>query len=198
MNLSDQLAQALERARRLVAKGDDEAAKQAYLEALRLDSTHLSALNELGTLAYAGGFRSAARTAYLQAVQHHPGDEMARVNLANLLYEESDSAGAALHYQAALGIDPEFPGAHQGMARILSAAGERKQLYTGAKDLKATPWSASLTEEPVPRCPCSCWSPRAAGMFRLSFGSRIAISLLPRFMWSSMILQHLCRRTRWW
>jgi hypothetical protein len=127
MNLSDQLAQALERARRLVAKGDDEAAKQAYLEALRLDSTHLSALNELGTLAYAGGFRSAARTAYLQAVQHHPGDEMARVNLANLLYEESDSAGAALHYQAALGIDPEFPGAHQGMARILSAAGDEAQ-----------------------------------------------------------------------
>jgi hypothetical protein len=127
MNLSDELAQALDRARRLAAQGDDEAAKQTYLGALRLDSTHLPALNELGTLAYAGGFRSAARTAYLRAVQHHPGDEMARVNLANLLYEDSDSAGAALHYQAALRIDPDFPEAHQGMARILSAAGDEAQ-----------------------------------------------------------------------
>jgi hypothetical protein len=124
MNLSDELAQALERARGLVAKGEDEAAKHSYLDVLRLDPTHLSALNELGTLAYAGGFRSAARTAYLQAVRHHPGDKMARVNLANLQYEESDSAGAALHYQAALRIDPQFPEAHQGMARILSAAGD--------------------------------------------------------------------------
>jgi hypothetical protein len=121
---AQQLQQTLERARKLAARGEDEAAKLAYVDALRLDPTHLSALDELGTLAHAGGFRSAARTAYLQAVQHHPDATIARVNLANLLYEEGDAAGARLHYQAALRSDPHFPAAHQGMARLLSEAGD--------------------------------------------------------------------------
>lgn len=67
----------------------------------------------------AGGFRSAARTAYLQAVQHHPDDPIARVNLANVLREENDRAGAELHYRAALAIDPDLHEAHQGMAWVL-------------------------------------------------------------------------------
>jgi hypothetical protein len=121
MNLSPDLAQSLEHARALAAKGEDDAAKQAYIAVLRQDPTHFSALNELGTLALVGGFRSAARTAYLQAVLHHPGNPVARVNLANLLYEEGDPAGARLHYQTALTIDPDLPEAHQGLARILSA-----------------------------------------------------------------------------
>jgi hypothetical protein len=113
----------LERARALAAKAEDEAAKQAYIEILRRDPTHLAALNELGTLAFSGGFRSAARTAYLQAVRHHPGDKIVRVNLANLLRDEHDLAAAKLHYEAALAIDPDFPEAHQGMALVLNELG---------------------------------------------------------------------------
>jgi tetratricopeptide (TPR) repeat protein len=113
----------LEHARALAAKAEDEAAKQAYIEILRQDPTHLAALNELGTLAFSGGFRSAARTAYLQAVQHHPGDKIVRVNLANLLREEQDFAAARLHYEAALAVDPDFPEAHQGMALVLNELG---------------------------------------------------------------------------
>ena len=127
MYLSPDLAQSLEYARALVAKGEDDAAKQAYIAVLRQDPTHFSALNELWhTRSAAGGFPiGGARTAYLQAVLHHPGNKIARVNLANLLYEEGDPAGARLHYQAALTIDPDFPEAHQGMARTsLAALGE--------------------------------------------------------------------------
>jgi hypothetical protein len=113
----------LQRARALAAKAEDEAAKQAYIEILHRDPTHLAALNELGTLAFSGGFRSAARTAYLQAVEHHPGDKIVRVNLANLLREECDLAAARLHYEAALAIDPDFPEAHQGMALVLNELG---------------------------------------------------------------------------
>jgi hypothetical protein len=113
----------LERARALAARAEDEAAKQAYIEILRQDPTHLAALNELGTLAFSGGFRSAARTAYLQAVQHHPGNKVVRVNLANLLREEHDLAAARLHYEAALAVDPDFPEAHQGMALVLNELG---------------------------------------------------------------------------
>jgi glutathione synthase/RimK-type ligase-like ATP-grasp enzyme len=117
------VGEALRHARTLVAKADDEAAKQAYLDILRADPTHLSALNELGTLALSGGFRTAARSAYLQAVQHHPGDKIVRVNLANLLREDHDLAGARLHYEKALAIDPDFPEAHQGMAGVLNELG---------------------------------------------------------------------------
>jgi glutathione synthase/RimK-type ligase-like ATP-grasp enzyme len=114
---------ALAQARALAARAEDEAAKQAYLDILRADPTHLAALNELGTLAYSGGFRSAARTAYLQAVQHHPDDNLARVNLANLLREEHDLAAARRHYEAALAIDPECHPAHQGLASVLNELG---------------------------------------------------------------------------
>jgi glutathione synthase/RimK-type ligase-like ATP-grasp enzyme len=124
MSLDTDITEALERARTLAAKADDEAARQAYLAVLRLDSTHFSALNELGTLAYSGGFRSAARTAYLQAVRHHPDNKIVRVNLANLLREEEDLAGARTHYEAALAIDPDLPEAHQGMAWVLDTLGD--------------------------------------------------------------------------
>ncbi len=115
-----EIAEALERARALSQRADDEGAKEAYLDVLRQDPTNICALNELGTLALAGGFRSAARTAYLQAVQHHPGDKVAHVNLANVLREDSDLSQAKLHYQAALAIDPDLHEAHQGMAAVLN------------------------------------------------------------------------------
>ena len=90
MTDEDAIAAPLERARSLAAKGEDEAAKSAYLEVLGRDPTHFTALNNLGTLAYASGHRSAARTAYAQAVRCHPGNPMGRVNLANLLYENGE------------------------------------------------------------------------------------------------------------
>jgi hypothetical protein len=118
-----QVLDALERARALVAQADDEAAKRAYLDVLRQDPTNFFALNELGTLALAGGFRSAARTAYSQAIAHHPGNKIVRVNLANVLREDNDPIGARLHYEAALAIDPDLHEAHQGMAWVLTELG---------------------------------------------------------------------------
>jgi glutathione synthase/RimK-type ligase-like ATP-grasp enzyme len=118
-----ELAEALSRARALAAKAEDEAARQAYLAVLQRDPTNFSALNELGTLAFAGGFRSAARTAYQQSVHFHPGNKIARVNLANLMREEQDPTAARPHYEAALAIDPHLPEAHQGMAWVLQELG---------------------------------------------------------------------------
>jgi hypothetical protein len=114
------MQRALARARKLATTGADEAAKQAYLDVLRFDPTHFPALNELGALACASGHRSAARTAYLQAVQHHPDNPIGRVNLANLIREDGDLAGARQHCEAALAVDPEFAEAHQCLARVLT------------------------------------------------------------------------------
>jgi hypothetical protein len=149
-----EIAEALERARALVQKADDEAAKQAYIEVLRRDPTNFAALNELGTLALAGGFRSAARTAYLQAVQHHPGNKIARVNLANVLREDNDFSGAQLHYQAALDIDPELHEAHQGMAWVLEELkldGAEQHLQRGfsGRALVSKPYRGTGTGVPL-------------------------------------------------
>jgi len=114
----------LERARRLAARAEDAEAKQAYIDVLRRDPTHLAALKELGALAHASGHRSAARTAWRQAVHCHPGDPAARISLGNLLYADGEFAAARAQYQAALAVQVELAEAHQGLARVLTRIGE--------------------------------------------------------------------------
>jgi hypothetical protein len=111
----------------LVTKGDDEAAKQAYLQVLQADPVHCGALTELGALAHASGFVSAARDAYRQAVRCHPGNKVAHVGYAYLLNEAGDFAAARRHYVAALAIDPDLAEAHQGLARVLAELGENAE-----------------------------------------------------------------------
>ncbi len=112
--------QALNRARLFAINGEDDAAKCAYVDVLRIDATDFSALNEIGALACAGGHRAAARTAYAQAVQYHPENPTGRVNLGNLLFEDGEIAAAQVQFEAALAVSPELAEAHQGMARVLS------------------------------------------------------------------------------
>jgi hypothetical protein len=114
----------LGRARRFASRADDAGAKQAYIDVLLRDPTHLAALKELGALAHASGHRSAARTAYQQAVRWHPRNPAARINLGNLLYEDGDLTGARSHYEAALAVETALPEAHQGLARVLTRLGE--------------------------------------------------------------------------
>jgi tetratricopeptide (TPR) repeat protein len=117
-------AELLERARRLERAGQDEPAKAAYIELLKVDPCHFAALNELGTLALATGHRSAAQTAYTQAVRCHPDNPVGRVNLGNVLFESGELAAARDQYQAALACKADFPAAHQGLARSLEQMGQ--------------------------------------------------------------------------
>jgi glutathione synthase/RimK-type ligase-like ATP-grasp enzyme len=121
---NNDIADGLAQARALALQGEDDAAKAAYLDILWRDATHFFALNELGTLAYASGHRSAARSAYEQAVRCHPDNPIGRVNLGNLLAEDGAFAAARIHYAAALAADPDFAEAHQGLARVLTELGE--------------------------------------------------------------------------
>jgi hypothetical protein len=115
---------ALSRARRLVADGDDAAARLAYFNVLRLDPRHPVVLTELGALAHAGGFQSAAQQAFRQAVHCHPEYTPGRVGYGDLLNEAGDTEAACVHYRAALAIDPHMPRAHQGLARAMQALGQ--------------------------------------------------------------------------
>ena len=115
---------ALSRARRLVADGDDAAARLAYLDALRLDPRHPAVLTELGALAHAGGFLSAAREAFRHVAHCHPDYTVGRVGYGDLLNEAGDADAACVQYRAALAADPEMPRAHQGLARAMQALGK--------------------------------------------------------------------------
>jgi glutathione synthase/RimK-type ligase-like ATP-grasp enzyme len=118
------LEQLLEAARACYFAGDDAAAREAYVEVLKRDPCERRALSELGALALASNHRSAARTAYQQAVHCHPGDPAALVDLGNLELQDNELTNARLHFEAALRLDADFAHAHQGLARVLSEAGE--------------------------------------------------------------------------
>ena len=74
-----------ERAGLLREQGAFEAAKRDYLEVLRQRPTDFAALNDFGALVLKAGFRSAARTLFSAAVEHHRDNPSGHVNLANLL-----------------------------------------------------------------------------------------------------------------
>ncbi len=114
----------LARARHLLAADRDGDAYAAYLEVLARDPSHPAALHELGCLAHAGGYRSAARTVYAQLVHHWPRDPVGRVNLGNILYDDDDLAASRQHFEAALDVDPGSVDAHRGLGRILSDGGD--------------------------------------------------------------------------
>lgn len=114
----------LQQARGLEAAGQDEAAKAAYVEVLRLDPANYAALCALGTLALSTGYRSAAQTAYRQAVELQPDNPVGRVNLGNLYYQSGELQGAREQYEAALRSAAGFAPAHQGLALALEQLGE--------------------------------------------------------------------------
>jgi glutathione synthase/RimK-type ligase-like ATP-grasp enzyme len=114
----------LAQARHLLSQGRNEEAYAAYVAILNLAPSNRTVLHELGTLAYADGYRSAARTVYMQIVQNWPDDLAGRVNLGLILYEDGDPAAAKPHFEAALKIDPASMDAHRGLGRILRDAGD--------------------------------------------------------------------------
>ncbi len=118
------IALRLDRAQLLSELGRTLEARNAYLDILARAPSDRLALNNLGTLLHATGYRSAARTAYTEAAARHPADPMSQVNLGNVLYEGGEFAAAREHYAAALRSDPDFPEAHQGLAYVLAELGD--------------------------------------------------------------------------
>jgi tetratricopeptide (TPR) repeat protein len=118
------LADLLARGRRLASRAEDEAAKRAYLDALKHDPSSLEALLELARLALRSGHRSAAMTCWRQAIFCHPQDPAAPANLGGLLIESGELEAARAAFTDALALAPDLPAAHQGMARVLTAMGD--------------------------------------------------------------------------
>ncbi len=72
MPATDDIAVRFAQACAYTERGQIVEARQAYLDLLARAPDHAGALNNLGTLLLDTGYRSAARTAYTQAVATHP------------------------------------------------------------------------------------------------------------------------------
>jgi len=120
----DTVALRLDRARLLTELGRTLDARNAYLDILARAPFDRQALNNLGTLLHATGYRTAARTAYTEAAARHPDDAMSHVNLANVLFESGEPGPAREHYEAALRCAPGYPEAHQGLSYVLAEQGD--------------------------------------------------------------------------
>jgi Tfp pilus assembly protein PilF len=112
------------RAARLMQTGRLEEAKQGFLAALSLAPAHFGALNDLGTLLHRTDFRAAARTAYAEAVKHHPDKAIGRINLGNALLANGEIEAARAEFETAIRLEPDHPDAHQGLANLLQHIGE--------------------------------------------------------------------------
>ena len=121
----DSITAEIERAALLAALNRHQDAQAAFISILRRAPTHFDALNEFGThLARTGAIDAASRV-YAEAIQHHPDNPLARVNLANLLLRASRYAEAREHYEHALRIAPDHAEAHQGLGAVLADLGDR-------------------------------------------------------------------------
>ena len=117
----------LERARLLTDLDRTLEARNAYLEILARAPSDRMALNDLGTLLYATGYRTAARTAYSEAAARHPEDATSHVNLANVLYQSGEFEAAREHYETALRLTPDYAEAHQGLSYVLAELGDAER-----------------------------------------------------------------------
>jgi aromatic-L-amino-acid/L-tryptophan decarboxylase len=124
LNNTSSIPMRFERACLLSEVGRTAEARDAFLDVLFREPSHLGALNNLGSLLNRTNYRTAARTAFAEAVSRHPGDPMSRVNLANVLAESGEFAPAREHFEAALRLRPDHAEAHQGLARILPELGD--------------------------------------------------------------------------
>jgi len=121
----DNIPLELERAALLAALNRHQDAQAAFISILRRAPTHFGALNEFGThLARMGAIEAACRV-YAEAIQHHPDNPLARVNLANLLLRATRYPEAREHYEHALRVEPDHAEAHQGLGAVLADLGDR-------------------------------------------------------------------------
>ena len=110
----------------LARLGRDDDAKTGFVAVLQRDPTHFGALTDLAGLALATGYRSAAVTAYRQAVDCHPDNPFGLVNLGNVLLEDGELDTARGLYEKALAIDASLTYAHQGLASVLEKLGDHE------------------------------------------------------------------------
>ncbi len=93
-----------------MAKGDDQAARQAFEQALKLKPDYVNAQINLGRLDLKAGNKEAARRRYQDLLAKNPGDPAALQELINLANQEGHPEEALPLLEKAAARDPKAPG----------------------------------------------------------------------------------------
>jgi DNA-binding transcriptional MerR regulator len=104
-------------------RGDDEAAAQAYRDAVAAEPGLASAHANLGVLGYRRGDRDAARAAFERALELDPELPEARFNLANLLEDLGETELAIAELRRVCWSAPDFADAHYNLGLLLARIG---------------------------------------------------------------------------
>ncbi len=99
--------------------GDLTRAIDACRAALRIDPSHVHALNNLGVALLQQGATSDARDLFAQAVRLSPGFAIALNNLGNALRLLGDRDGALAAFRRGVEADPAYGEAHSNLGQLL-------------------------------------------------------------------------------
>jgi hypothetical protein len=149
-----QIALLFKRASQSTASGQYEDAKRNYLAILAIDPCHFGALNDLGNTLYRTDFRTAACSAYAQAVRVHPNNVIGRVNYANALMGSGDYTAAGVELDVALRLAPDNAEVHRSMSHLLQNLGDWEE----AEEHRQKSYRpAELRFEPYVGSGIPCW-----------------------------------------
>ena len=113
----------LERSNSGASTDDVAAARKAFEEELRLDSTNANAAYELAEMHRKAGELEPARQRFEQALSHYPAFEHAQIGLARTLIGLGTPAEALPHLKTAIERNPESEVAYYQMAQAFKALG---------------------------------------------------------------------------
>ncbi|MEO8603036.1 MAG: tetratricopeptide repeat protein, partial [bacterium] len=111
----------------LAARGEVEAAEEAFREALRIKSDFGDPYNNIGLLLWRQGRREEAAAQYRAALQYGPYSAETHSNLGLVLNELGRRDEAIAHLTQALEIDPSFAGAHVNLGNALRDSGRPQE-----------------------------------------------------------------------
>jgi tetratricopeptide (TPR) repeat protein len=107
----------------------DEAIKK-FQEAIRIDTTSVSAYASQGNIYAGNGEYFAAGAQYKYALQLNPKSVYVHLQLADLLTAQGSFLDALAEYQAALAIQPTSPRAHDGLGLTQANMGNYRDAQT--------------------------------------------------------------------
>jgi DNA-binding transcriptional MerR regulator len=103
---------------------DGRAARKAYEQAVRIDSTHLASWINLGRLLHQQGAIPEAVKAYQRAIEECGVDPLLMFNRGVLFEDLGDNEAALEAYHAAIEEDPDMADCHYNLARLYEALGK--------------------------------------------------------------------------